>query len=184
MFYSLLPANMGILFILNSSIEIGCSLHFLPKWIQNLSGYYLDTFKPNQSPSFRPCTVSRLCPHSTWGPRGLTHPWRLVCTSPQSRVNIARLYLRCEPIRQSVSVSDSKAGSRSCDLRFCPGQKVSSGHLNGWTGVRGYLAAHLFLRYSSQYHWTAKYHSMTPLISFTYSYTKGFNQELQAFVAT
>lgn len=53
---------------------------------------------------------------------GHTHPWALVRMLPQCRVNIARLYLCCESIRQSVSLFPSEkegqteGSSRSYDL--------------------------------------------------------------------
>lgn len=69
----------------------------------------------------------------TWSPCGHTHPSAPVCTLSHSRVNIARLYLGRESIRQSVSLfprERERGKDRAQQQVLCSevsaGQRVSS----------------------------------------------------------
>lgn len=77
---------------------------------------------------------------STPSSYGHTYPWAPVCMLPQSRVNIARLYLCLESIRQSVSLflseREGKTEQQQWVLWFAVsvGHKVSSHCSNGQPG--------------------------------------------------
>lgn len=120
---------------------------------------------------------SAACPHRH------THSWAPVFMLPQRRVNIARLYLCCESMRQSVSLFRiereewTESSSRSCDRwsEIVVTQPEWIVRVGG-CGFGSTPEANL-----SETHWchrAATYQCAT-LISFTYSYFSSFRKQLQ-----